>query len=162
MDEAHADTTTEGKLEALRRALPQQQPTLLALLALLAVLFFLAVTGLSRAYHAQRDSLGDRWFTRGVVDLSARHFDSAVMEFRSALLYSRDNYTYQLNLAEALIGLKRTAEASAYLVNLWERQPEDGLVNLELARIAVEKDRPSRRFVTITTRFMLRGRVIRR
>ena len=34
MDEAHADTTTEGKLEALRRALPQQQPTLLALLAL--------------------------------------------------------------------------------------------------------------------------------
>ena len=139
MDEAQADTTTEGKLEALRRALPQQQPTLLALLALLAVLFFLAVTGLSRAYHAQRDSLGDRWFTRGVVDLSARHYDSAVMEFRSALLYSRDNYTYQLNLAEALIGLKRTAEASTYLVNLWERQPEDGLVNLELARIAVEK-----------------------
>ena len=139
MDEPQADTTTEGKLEALRRALPQQQPTLLALLALLAVLFFLAVTGLSRAYHAQRDSLGDRWFTRGVVDLSARHYDSAVMECRSALLYSRDNYTYQLNLAEALIGLKRTAEASTYLVNLWERQPEDGLVNLELARIAVEK-----------------------
>ena len=91
MDEPQADTTTEGKLEALRRALPQQQPTLLALLALLAVLFFLAVTGLSRAYHAQRDSLGDRWFTRGVVDLSARHYDSAVMECRSALLYSRDN-----------------------------------------------------------------------
>lgn len=117
---------------------------LLALLALLALLFFLAVTGLSRAYPAQRDSLGDRWFTRGVVDLSARHYDSAVTEFRSALLYSRDNYTYQLNLAEALIGLKRTSEAWSYLLNLWERQPEDGLVNLELARIAVEKGQTER------------------
>jgi predicted Zn-dependent protease len=61
------------------------------------------------------------------------------MEFRSALLYSRDNYAYQLNLAEALIGLKRTSEASTYLVNLWDRQPEDGLVNLSLARIAVHR-----------------------
>jgi Flp pilus assembly protein TadD len=53
-------------------------------------------------------------------------------------MYSRDNYTYQLNLAEALIGLRHTGEAAAYLLNLWERQPEDGLVNLELARIAAQ------------------------
>jgi tetratricopeptide (TPR) repeat protein len=112
---------------------------MLALLAVLAVIFFLTVTGLSRAYHAQRDSLGNRWFTRGVADLRAGRFDSAVTEFHSALLYSRDDYNYQLDLAEALIGLKRTGEASAYLANLWERQPEDGLVNLELARIAVQK-----------------------
>jgi tetratricopeptide (TPR) repeat protein len=127
-----------GKLEELRLYL-KQQPVMLALLAVLVVIFFLAVTGLSRAYHAQRDALGDRWFTRGAADLSARKYGSAVTEFRSALLYSRDNYTYQLNLAEALIGLKRTSEAAAYLTNLWERQPEDGLVNLELARIAVQK-----------------------
>ena len=127
-----------GKLEELRLYL-RQQPVMLALLAVLVVIFFLAVTGLSRAYHAQRDALGDRWFTRGAADLSARKYGSAVTEFRSALLYSRDNYTYQLNLAEALIGLKRTSEAAAYLTNLWERQPEDGLVNLELASIAVQK-----------------------
>jgi tetratricopeptide (TPR) repeat protein len=127
-----------GNLEELRLYL-RQQPVMLALLAVLVVIFFLAVTGLSRAYHAQRDALGDRWFTRGAADLSARKYDSAVTDFGSALLYSRDNYTYQLNLAEALIGLKRTGEAAAYLTNLWERQPEDGLVNLELARIAVQK-----------------------
>lgn len=127
-----------GKMEEIRLHF-RQQPVMLALLALLAVISFVAVTGLSRAYHAQRDSLGERWFTRGVVDLNARKYDSAVTEFRSALLYSRDNYTYQLNLAEALIGLKRTGEAAAYLANLWERQPEDGVVNLELARIAVQK-----------------------
>jgi tetratricopeptide (TPR) repeat protein len=138
MFESHGQKTTAGGLEELRHYL-RQQSVMLALLALLAVIFFLVVTGLSRAYHAQRDSLGDRWFTRGVVDLSAGHYDGAVMEFRSALLYSRDNYNYQLNLAEALIGLKRTSEASTYLLNLWDRQPEDGLVNLELARIAVQK-----------------------
>ena len=138
MPEMHGKKMAAGKLEELRLYL-RQQPVMLALLAVLVVIFFLAVTGLSRAYHAQRDALGDRWFTRGAADLSARKYDSAVTDFGSALLYSRDNYTYQLNLAEALIGLKRTGEAAAYLTNLWERQPEDGLVNLELARIAVQK-----------------------
>jgi tetratricopeptide (TPR) repeat protein len=127
-----------GKMEGLRLYF-RQQPVMLALLAVLAVICFVAVTGISQAYSAQRNALGERWFARGVVDLSGRKYDSAVTEFRSALLYSRDNYTYQLNLAEALIGLKRTGEAAAYLTNLWERQPEDGLVNLQLARIAAEK-----------------------
>ncbi len=97
-----------GRLEEVRDYL-RQQPVMLALVAGLAVICFLAVTGLSRAYQAQRESLGSRWFSRGVADLKAQRFDSAVTEFRSALLYSPDNYAYQLNLAEALIGLKRTA-----------------------------------------------------
>jgi tetratricopeptide (TPR) repeat protein len=138
MIESQQDKMAERRLEELRLYL-RQQPVMLALLAVLALIFFLAVTGLSRAYHAQRDALGNRWYSRGVGDLSARRFESAVTEFRAALLYSRDNYVYQLNLAEALIGLKRTGEASAYLVNLWDRQPEDGLVNLELGRIAGQK-----------------------
>ncbi len=117
----------------------KQQPVMLALLAILGIVFFLAVAGLSRTYHAQRDALGNRWFSRGVVDLGAEHYDSAVTDFRAALLYARDNYDYQLNLAEALIGLRRTSEAYSYLMNLWERQPENGLVNLELARIAAQR-----------------------
>ena len=44
-----------------------------------------------------------------------------------------------MNLAEALLGLQRTDEAYAYLINLWEQEPENGLVNLELARIAAHK-----------------------
>lgn len=117
----------------------RQPPVMLALLAGLGVIFFVAVAGLSRAYHAQRDALGNRWFSRGVADLNAGHFGRAVTEFRAALLYSRDNYDYQLNLAEALIGEKRTGEAYSYLVNLWDRQPENGVINLELARIAAQR-----------------------
>ena len=138
MIESQEDKMAGRRLEELRLYL-RQQPVMLALLAVLALVFFLAVTVLSRTYHAQRDALGNRWYSRGVGDLSARRFESAVTEFRAALLYSRDNYVYQLNLAEALIGLRRTGEASAYLVNLWDRQPEDGLVNLELGRIAGQK-----------------------
>jgi tetratricopeptide (TPR) repeat protein len=132
---------TQQDKPALRRPLDlrlyiRQQPVMLAVLA---VICFAAVSGLSRAYHAQRAALGNRWFSRGVADLKARHFDSAVTESRAALLYSPDNYDYQLNLAEALIGLKRTGEAYSYLVNLWDQQPENGQVNLELARIAAQR-----------------------
>ena len=114
----------------------RQRPVILTLMTVLAIACFLAVTGLSRAYQQQREFLGNRWFNRGVADLKAQNYDAAVTEFRAALLYSRDNYSYQLNLAEALIGARQTGQASAYLVNLWDREPEDGLVNLELARVA--------------------------
>lgn len=118
----------------------KSEPVLLALLFGLAILSFSAVTGLSRLYQVQQESLANRWFTRGVSDLNARRFDSATLEFRTALRYSRDNYSYQLNLAQALLGLKRTPEAQAYLVNLFDRQPENGFVNLELARIAAQSN----------------------
>ncbi len=119
----------------------RQQPVMLAIMFVLAIIFFLFVTGLSRVYYAQRQALGTRWFNRGVADLEANNFSAAVTEFRTALLYSRDDYLYQLNLAEALMGLKHTGEASAYLLNLWDREPDNGLVNLELARVAVQQGR---------------------
>ena len=114
----------------------RQRPVMLGVFTVLAVVLFLVTSGLARLYRAQREALGTRWFTRGVTELNAKKYDAAVSDFRAALLYSRDNYTYQLNLAEGLLGLGRTGQAYAYLLNLWDRQPEDGLVNLELARIA--------------------------
>lgn len=114
----------------------RQRPVMLGVFTVLAVIFFIATSGLARLYRAQREALGTRWFTRGVTELNAKKYDAAISDFRAALLYSRDNYTYQLNLAEGLLGLGRTGQAYAYLLNLWDREPEDGLVNLELARIA--------------------------
>lgn len=117
----------------------RQQPVMLAMLSAALVVFFLFVTGLSQVYHAQRQALGNRWFNRGVADLNSKNFAAAVTEFRTAMLYSRDDYQYQLSLAQALIGMNHGGEASAYLRNLWDREPEDGLVNLELARIAAQQ-----------------------
>ncbi|MGA8493487.1 MAG: tetratricopeptide repeat protein [Terriglobales bacterium] len=123
---------------------PTREPLILAVLSALAVISFLAVGGLSRMYHAQQESLANRWFTRGTADLKGAHFDLAVGDFRAALRYSRDNYDYQLDLAQGLIGLKKTDEAYAYLINLWERQPENGVVNLQLARIAAQRGQTDR------------------
>lgn len=112
---------------------------LLTLLAGLAVASFLMVSGFSRAYHKQQDALGNRWYSRGVTELNLHQYAGAAGDFRTALLYSRDNYDYQAKLAQALIGASHINEAYSYLVNLWQRQPEDGLVNLELARIAAQR-----------------------
>jgi tetratricopeptide (TPR) repeat protein len=121
-----------------------RRPVVLALLLLAAIAFFAGVTALSRGFQAQQNALADRWFTRGVTDLNAKRFENAVQDFRSALRYSRDNYSYQLNLAEALIGLHKTDEAYAYLINLWDRQPENGFVNLLLARVAAQRSQTDR------------------
>ena len=118
----------------------RRQPVTLALLTALMVVFFLAVTALARVHDSQRESLAERWAQRGVDSLNTGKYRPAVEDFRTALLYSRDNGAYQLSLAEALMGLKRDDEAEAYLVNLWEREPDNGMVSLELARIAVSKN----------------------
>lgn len=114
------------------------EPVLFAVLSAVAVVFFLFVGGLSKMYHAQQMSLGDRWFTRGLADLQAQKYDAAMLEFRTALRYERDNDDYQLSLAKSLIGLHRTEEARSYLLNLWDREPENGEINLALARIAAQ------------------------
>ena len=116
-----------------------RRPVVLVLLFVAAIIFFLVVSALSRAFHAQQATLADRWFNRGVTDLKARRYQTAVLDFRSALRYARDDYSYQLDLAQALMGQGKTSEAHAYLVNLWDRQPENGFVNLELARIAAQQ-----------------------
>lgn len=116
-----------------------RRPVVLTMLTVLAVVLFLAVTGLSHIFQAQQESLALRWSRRGVDDLQSQHFTDAMADFRTALLYDRDNYDYRLSLAQALLGLRRTDEASSYLINLWDEQPENGLVNLELARIAASK-----------------------
>jgi len=117
-----------------------REPVILAVLTGLAAVAFLAVTGLSRLYHAQQDSLAVEWSSRGATDLDAGRYKDAIAEFRTALQYARDDEGYQLSLAEALLGLNRTDEAYAYLINLWDKQPENGVVNLELARIAVARN----------------------
>jgi tetratricopeptide (TPR) repeat protein len=146
MQESPGNSTADREKEPGLRFYLKREPLILALLSALAAVLFLAVGGLSRIYHAQQESLGNRWFTRGVDDLKAHQYDRAVGEFRAALRYSRDDYFYQLNLAQALVGLKRTGEAYAYLINLWEREPENGLVNLELARIAAQKGQTEQAF----------------
>jgi tetratricopeptide (TPR) repeat protein len=91
-------------------------------------------------YHDIEKGFAEEWYTHGEEDLRDGRADAAVADFHTALSYSRDNAQYQLQLAEALMaaGPSRGAdsEAHTYLLNLLEHEPGNGIVNLDLARLA--------------------------
>ena len=122
----------------------RREAVTLALLTGLVIVFFAMVSGLSGIYQAQQSALAQRWAGRGTKDLGLGEYKVAADEFRTALRYSHDDFAQELGLAEALIGMRRTSEAETYLVNLWDQQPENGIVNRELARIAAGRNETRR------------------
>src|SRR2546425_370354 len=105
-----------------------------------ALVAFFIVTGFAaRAYHSKEKHLADEWYARGEANLGAGRPASALDDFRTALIYSRDNPRYQFRLARALLESDRIEEARVYLLNLWEHEPGNGAVNLELGRLAARQ-----------------------
>jgi tetratricopeptide (TPR) repeat protein len=115
---------------------PYHSETVLILTLIgLAVLF--VITGFAaRLYHAKETALGEEWYARGEQQLKAGQAERAVADFRTALVYSRDDYRYELRLAQALLASGHVDQARAYLLSLWEHGPEDSMVSLELGRLA--------------------------
>lgn len=117
-----------------------REPLVIIVLSLSSILFFFLVSGLSGLYQRTLSSRAKLWSDRGESDLSAGRTAEAMKDFQVALTYSRDNFNYELSLAQTLVTLRRTEEARVYLINLWQRQPENGPVNLQLARIFASKN----------------------
>jgi predicted Zn-dependent protease len=106
-----------------------------AALVAVAAVAFAATYAVTASYSRREDALARRWFRQGQADLAAGRSKAAVADFRTALLYSRDNPQYRLQLAQALAADNDIPQAIAYFLNLWEGQPGSGLFNLELARL---------------------------
>ena len=112
----------------------ERESLILFSVAILIALF--VVTALAaRFYHAKEAVLAQDWYGRGVAALNSKQPSIAVEDFRTALLYSGDNNDYQLRLAQALMDSGQFDAAQSYLENIWEREPGDGIVNLQLARL---------------------------
>jgi tetratricopeptide (TPR) repeat protein len=79
------------------------------------------------------------WFQRGQSALAAGQPRPAIQNFRDALYYSHDNRQYRLRLAEALVAAGRIREAQSYLLTLWQDEPSNSTVNLQLARLAARQ-----------------------
>jgi tetratricopeptide (TPR) repeat protein len=109
-------------------------------LSLIAIVAFAGVTRLVNLYGEQQKALARRLHTKGLEDQKGGRSDLAIEDFRTALSYDRANFQYQLSLARALRDTGRTEEAESYLINLWERAPQDGFVNLALGRLAARQD----------------------
>jgi len=115
----------------------QRESFMLAGLVVVIAAFFSLTTLAAHAYHRKQEQFAVQWYQRGEEELKSSRPGAAVEDFRNALAYSRDNDLYRLRLAEALMTDNRPQEARAHLLSLWEKEPGDGTINLELARLAV-------------------------
>ncbi len=121
-----------------RRKIPlhHNEAVIVTAVILVAVILWVITTFVTRAYAARQQVLAQRWFERGERDMKTGNLAWAVSELQSALTYSPDNFHYRLRLAEALASEGHVLQARGYLRALWDREPGNGTVNLELARLA--------------------------
>lgn len=133
-----AGCPTCGENRKFLWAIPRNRLLLLSFLVLLVLFYF--TSRVVKAYHAKEVQLGRAWYMAGERDLAAGRAAAALTDFRSALVYTPDDADIELHLAQALAAAGRRSEAHAYLLSLWEKEPGDGMVNLELARLAAASD----------------------
>jgi tetratricopeptide (TPR) repeat protein len=105
----------------------------------LLVLFVLVTAAFNRMYHKKIHVLADNWFAQGEASFQAGDIQSALIDYRNALVYSPGNTKFQFHLAQALAAVGRGDEGRTYLLNLLSESPGSGEVNLALARIAARK-----------------------
>jgi tetratricopeptide (TPR) repeat protein len=112
----------------------------LALLSILAVTCVLAVLTwlIFRSYSQHQSDAAARWKRRGEDALAHNNANAAVYDLRTALGYGQDDPSTEVELARALAmqGTPRSLqEATVYLNTLWEKEPGNGNINLQLARV---------------------------
>src|SRR5919204_6858731 len=115
--------------------------TLLALVLVGIVPAFAFVNWLVSATRTRREAVATDWARRGAIDLANGRAAAAAEDFRTADEFARDRGAYRLQLAEALVAANRPAEAEAQLQTLRNTKPGDGVINLQLARLAARQGR---------------------
>ena len=109
------------------------------------VLLIVAVSAfvLTRAVAASNRDMSVRdaaeWYRRGQEQIDGRKLDDAVDSFRRAAVRDRGEKRYALALAGALTLTRDYDAARAELLTLRESAPEDPDINLQLARLAAER-----------------------
>jgi predicted Zn-dependent protease len=96
-----------------------------------------ALTGLlTREYRGHERSLATQWFARAEAERRQHATEAAVLAYQNAVRFSPGNADYRFALGRALVEAQRPVEAQARLLSLWEAEPGNGPVNLELGRLA--------------------------
>jgi tetratricopeptide (TPR) repeat protein len=90
-------------------------------------------------YNEQRQKLAEKYYAAGTSAMDAQNPEQAVAAFEGALIYSHDNFQYQLKLTDALLASGATSEAVAQLHSFLDQRPTDAQVNLKLARLEARR-----------------------
>ena len=135
-------TTTETQLKMSKRSLVLHDSlAFLFLLGVTAVLFAVTLF-LFRSFSAHRAQIARQAGEDGRIALSKHRPHEAIADLRTALSYAPNERSYELLLAQALGDDGHIEEADNYFLNLWESQPGDGFINLQLARLARQLHKP--------------------
>jgi tetratricopeptide (TPR) repeat protein len=129
----HPDSTDQ------RSTIIDQEIVKLVLLIGIAVAAFFVTRAI--AANNREMSLRDaaEWYRRGLGQLDAGHADDAIDSFRRATVKHRDEKRYALALARALASTRQYEAARRALLALREAAPEDPDINLQLARLAADR-----------------------
>jgi tetratricopeptide (TPR) repeat protein len=123
----------------LEKIFPRSAILVLVLLTLAAAVGFAVVGHLVTRYNANQQARGRRLYAQGLADLNSGNPNKALEELRAALSCDPGSGQYELSLGRALRDTGRLDEAESYLESLWQRTPEDGTINLALARVAARR-----------------------
>src|SRR6266536_2765071 len=91
------------------------------------------------SYDEQQDKLAKQYYAAGTRAMESQQPEQAVEAFEGALVYSHDNFQYQLKLTDALLASGATGEAVAQLHAFLDQRPTDAQVNLKLARLEARR-----------------------
>ncbi len=112
----------------------------LGTLSLLVVVLSFITYLLFHSFATHRHMLEQRWRARGEASLAAGNPGAALTSLHSALAYAPDDRGLQIELAGALAAAGHTREAQTYFNTLLESEPGNGLINLQLARLAARQN----------------------
>lgn len=111
----------------------------------ITVLILVAIAGffVTRAVAANNRDMtfrdAEAWYARGQQLMNAGRVEDAIASLRRASVRNRYERKYALALARALARTGDSGSARAALLTLREVSPEDAQVNLELARLAAQR-----------------------
>jgi tetratricopeptide (TPR) repeat protein len=129
----------ESIAKLLAKLIPRSALFVILILTLAAIAAFAAVSHLVTRFNLNQQARGRKLYAQGLADMAVHNSTLAIEEFRAALTCDNNNPQYQLSLGRALRDTGRLDEAESYLQSLWERTPEDGTINLALARVAAKR-----------------------
>jgi Tfp pilus assembly protein PilF len=115
----------------------------LVLLFVVTVLLFLFTRSMAARNRTMNVEIANTWYQRGQEQLMAGKTQEAIDSFRNATTSDHDNAAYTLALATALAAADHIEEARQGLLRLRTAAPENGEVNLNLARLASREENMS-------------------
>jgi tetratricopeptide (TPR) repeat protein len=111
----------------------------IGVLMLIAVVSFFVTRAVAANNRDQTFRDAETWYQQGQRLLSAGRVDDGITSLRRASVRNRYERKYALALAKALAKKGDTEAARAALLTLRETSPEDTEINLELARLAAQR-----------------------